>query len=327
MKMKISELTYDELKALKTTIINRANNERKGTYTKKQNERYEKRVKRLVKVIKRDGYDMHIPLYIGRTDGMSYILDGQGRRDAIITINEASMQSSGVIEIPKVPVIVYDVANMDEMFGIIKSLNTNHTDWNTIDILRAKAFLTNNPYNLGIWDKLVEIMDEFQVGEYIATYIMFGHQGSHKNTIYDSIKHEYHEIYYETYRLLHQKVKAYGQSDAMTLIKNANFYIVFSSFVTHLIQHYRTCYTDMTSVKAGVCKQVEIFAERFASEDKYTNERNIIKSDKKNGKCYFWQYVSLITDKSKYKWNTIRDAAYGMFAKSVSEKRTYRKSV
>lgn len=327
-KMEIGIITFDELKSVKTTIVNRANNTNNSSYTDKQNERYERRVKRLVKVISRDGYDMHIPLYIGNLNGEKYILDGQGRREAIIRINEKSLQTKGKLEIPNVPVITYTIDNVNEMFGIIKSLNTNHTDWNTIDILRAKAYLTDNPYSINVWDKLVEIMDTFQVGEYIATYIMFGYNGSRKNTIYDSIKHEQYETYLETYRILHEKVMKYGDKNALVLIKNTNFYVVFSSFIGQLITHYRQCYTDNLSVRAGVCKQVEIFAERFAKEDRYTNERNIIKTDKKNGKCYFWQYISLISQNSTRKWEVIKDAAYAMFTKSVNDnKRIYKQIV
>ena len=321
--MRISILNYEELKSLEMTIINRANGNNKSTYIERQNVRYENRVKRLERVIRKQGYDKHIPLYIGCLDGKKYILDGQGRRDAIIRINEKSLAESNTIQISEIPCIEYDLTSRLEMFNIIKTMNTNHSDWKSTDFVRAKAYLTESEENIKAWEKLTQIMDKFGVGDYIAKYILYSHVGSHKNELNEVKFNQYLEIDYKAYEILHNYAMKADET-TINLIKNTNFYMVFNSLTKELIYHYKKEYTDMTSVCGAVSKQIELFAKTFCNEERYVAERNKVKYDKKNGKQYIWNYINLVSG-SQSKWNVIKECATKVLTKSVKYSRGYNK--
>lgn len=166
---------------MENTRLNRANTSLEGEYTERELKQFEKRVDRIVKMFKDNGYvwNRFCPITVGKMpDGRMFVMDGVGRCEAARKIAETNPEAPCVKDIP---MMVYSISNEHELGQAIRCLNCGNTNWKPEDLFRSIAVENNDEEQLSFFNKIQEISHRLDVPTYCAKLILFGMNSSKRS--------------------------------------------------------------------------------------------------------------------------------------------------
>lgn len=123
------------------------------------------------------------PMLLYEIDGELYIVDGQGRFEAVKLYNQQTDENNPPIY--EIPVCIHHNKTYDEMKDKIKELNQTRVNWRTEEFFRFNLMASGDKEKAEEVNKqLCAICDELGVKMYTAKLILFGYnKASHRDTM------------------------------------------------------------------------------------------------------------------------------------------------
>ena len=315
-------LTFNELMNCKSVPTNRCGflSEKEALangFSSVDWDKFVSRAKKLKKTILSQGFSKASFFVLAKDENNDiYILDGQGRRKALSLINE----NNNIAHWEFVCDLYTEPMSLLEMSRLIKDMNTVNTNWQTKDVRRSDAITSDDEEVKIAYAYTKQIMDDYELGDYIVNLLTFGECASHqrKNNISLSTRHYaitkglFTDAYLRLVTSLSYTIDKNGNEVEHTksvkkAIRNTNFAISFVSCLRSIVEIHKGNIADAT-------EDVNYFVDK------------LIEMGKGNG-AYVADFVKCIDKKKEVVANKVRSrcrkatiamALYGFGIKNVA---------
>lgn len=274
------------------------------------------RAKKLKKTIEDKGFSKASFFVLAKDENDTiYILDGQGRRKALQMISENPNNHMENLEF--ICDMYTNPMSIMEMSILIKDMNTGNTNWQTKDIRRSDAVMSDDEEVKIAYAYTKKLMEDNELNDYVVNLLTFGECASHqrgKGTTlstrnYAITKEVFTEAYLRVVTNASYKVDKSGNSierakQVRQKIRNTNFAISFVSCLRNIVKYYNS---NIDNAKDDIM----YFVDMIIDDCENTDDNYIVQFFK----CYD-KHMGVVAEKMRPHFRgkcrkSIREALYG----------------
>lgn len=300
-KVKHDFINYSELCALNLHKVNRCGYVKKedalaNGFTETDYNKFINRCKKTLKDIKQNGYLETSTLIIAKCkdDGLIYLIEGQGRRGAIMIGSDKNE-----IDITNIPCQIYESElTYREIGEKIRIHNTKKSArWGCADISKSGARELGGDYEWA-YNFVEQYKLRTNCGSYMANLMVYGEKHSHKrNSSLPFTQCDFREGYELFMSLYERYLNEFGDKQNMSHstrhanVKRTDIGIIFNSFFSFL---YRSCKKHSIDENVYLNKVLDkmcIWSNKISSLN-VQNFREFLNL-KKNNKYQFYQMINV----------------------------------
>lgn len=225
-------------------------------------------------------------MVVYNVDGLLYIVDGQGRLEAVKEYNSEVEETE---RITTIPVLLYEGMTYEEMVKDVISLNKFQRNWDTEEMWRSERVGNGQEEKYIEEVKLVTAYENaLEVPRYTARLIALGcGKASHRNSNFKGdVISPYHDIMREAFEIFYNIAVAScnGETKDISTIKNVDVAIAFESIIMQVI---KVCEKQKVDFVSRAKKVSEILGNFIAQMDRvYGFEQNLKHKSKVAKKCF-----------------------------------------
>lgn len=311
-------LTYNELMQLSNVKANRCGYLKKAEaiengFSEADWDKFIKRAASLKKTIKQKGFSKASFFVIAKDEeGNLYLLDGQGRRMALMMLHDNDHFDFSDWEF--VCDLYVDPMSEDRMNKLIKEMNTGNKNWATKDLRRSDVIAANNESATEAFNEAKKLEDNYGITNYMANLLTFGEKPSHMRngntdvlttSDYASTKEAFTEAYLKFVVNASYKVDRNGEiverpKKIQTQIRNVNFGISFVGCLRDIVKYHNK---NVEEAREDINYFVDKLLDACSGDDNFVKQ--FVMCDKKD-KCVVANKVRSICSRKA----NLRNALY-----------------
>lgn len=181
------------------------------------------------------GWSICCPMVVHKVGGDMYITDGQGRFEAAIEANKYALVKGEALPYVEIPVLLIERESIEQMRADIKSMNTNNTNWNSMDMLHCESVIKGGEI-AERYSTIRRYQDTLGLStDYIPRIILFGDHRHSRNDVLNVKQSEHAEFMLGVFKQFYESQETRTNRKLRNKARRVEVAMSLWSIVNHII--------------------------------------------------------------------------------------------